>query len=233
MFVIRTGTNETGGVNTYYYACSIVGEYDADKNCYYVGLVGDKLGGGNASSDTAIIRFRSVSSYNLFGVPALDPGWITVDNTTRTIGSASTYSNITNFATCPVNPSKIKLTLKYTGNNPPNSKTYYNTNMRALQETYMGVNKLNELLTTSNTEFTLEFNYDPNRPYLFVVGGYRRNTSASRDYYISLKQVVSMGEITLSLIKSGVDEATVSSVYPGSTYGIYPFSITKIEAYFA
>ena len=227
LFVIRSGTNEAG---SNYFACSIVGEYDQDKDCYYVGLVGSRYGGGT-NIDRAVIRYRGVSSYNLFGVPALDPGWITVDNTTRTMGSASTYKNISNFATLPANPTKIKLTLKYV-NKAPNNSTEYNTNMRILQSN-MGFAKLNELLTAPNTEFTLEVNYDPNRPYLFVVGSYKNVWSASLDYYISLKQVVSMGEITLSLIKSGADEDIVSNVTPSSSYGIYPFSITKIEAYFA
>lgn len=224
LFVIRSGTNSAGSS---YYACSIVGKYDQDKDCYYVGLVGNIYGN---PYDRAVIRYRGVSSYNLFGVPALDPGWITVDNTTRTMGSASTYKNITNFATLPANPTKIKLTLKYV-NKAPNNSTDYNTNMRTLQSN-MGFTKLNKLLTAPNTEFTLEANYDPNRPYLFVVGSYKNVWSASLDYYISLKQVVSMGEITLSLIKSGTNEDPISSVTPSSSVGIYPFSITKIEAYF-
>lgn len=140
--------------------------------------------------------------------------WTTIDNTTRTIGSAATYSNITEFATIPSNAVGLRLTLNYPNYNP-NTYTFYNTNINTASISTV-TNSLANKPTTINTA-------SGGYQYLFAIR-YRRSNYNTEQYACYWYLRITNGD------KLNLTRSYSSGTAPSSSRGMYPIIITKIEA---
>lgn len=139
--------------------------------------------------------------------------WTTIDNTQRAMGSASSFTTVTEFATIPSNAVKLKLTLSYSQN--PNNYSFYETNVNTLSGSTVA-----NYLSHKPTSLVIPLD---GSTYLLAVR-YRVGTSSSDSYQHYWTLEVS-NDNKLSLIRE-----YTSSTTTGSARGLYPFYIDKIEA---
>lgn len=131
----------------------------------------------------------------------------------QTIGSASTYIN-RNFAYFPTNAVSLKLTLSYQSHDP-NAYSYYEINVDALLS-----DNVKNSLSSKPTTLTIPLD---GSTYLLAIR-YRSQRSTSEGYmrYWTLRIE---NNNRLELIRSQSDD-----ISPSSFVGLYPITITKIEA---
>lgn len=139
--------------------------------------------------------------------------WIAIEMNSQTIGSTSDYID-RNFAYFPANAVSLKLTLSYS--QTPNNYSYYETNLNTLS-----MDTVENRLSSKPTTLTIPLD---GSQYLLAIRyrSYRQNDETyMRYWYLQIEN----GYNRLELERTRSDNVT-----PSNTAGLYPITITKIEA---